>query len=292
MRAKAALGPLELADLPPRRPPHGQRRTLRRSSTAAARAPASPATGKPASDGGVFGWCGAGFHGSPTGTALAAPSCPSRRPPPVRATGWPRLTAGSSPTGTPPTSAPRIGAATHSPIVGIARTTSGRGYWLASADGGVFAFGDAPFFGGAGSVRLPFPIVSIIADPTGTGYWLIGSQGTVLTYGAAQFFGSPVNVALSSPIVAGAPTPSGLGYWLVGSDGGVFTYGDAIYLGSTGAMHLNQPIVAMAPTAAGRGYWLAAADGGIFTYGDARYIGSAASMHLNRGIVAIAASGA
>ncbi len=33
------------------------------------------------------------------------------------------------------------------PIVGIAVTATGNGYWIASGDGGVFAFGDAPFFG-------------------------------------------------------------------------------------------------------------------------------------------------
>jgi hypothetical protein len=33
------------------------------------------------------------------------------------------------------------------PVVGLAATPSGRGYWLAAADGGVFAFGDAAFHG-------------------------------------------------------------------------------------------------------------------------------------------------
>jgi hypothetical protein len=31
--------------------------------------------------------------------------------------------------------------------VGIARTPDGDGYWLASSDGGIFAFGDAHLFG-------------------------------------------------------------------------------------------------------------------------------------------------
>jgi hypothetical protein len=33
------------------------------------------------------------------------------------------------------------------PIIGIAPTPSGAGYWLTAADGGVFAFGTAPFYG-------------------------------------------------------------------------------------------------------------------------------------------------
>ena len=35
----------------------------------------------------------------------------------------------------------------NAPIVGIAATPTGKGYWLVGADGGVFAFGDATFFG-------------------------------------------------------------------------------------------------------------------------------------------------
>ena len=35
-------------------------------------------------------------------------------------------------------------------IVGIAATPDGRGYWLVAADGGVFSFGGARFFGSLG----------------------------------------------------------------------------------------------------------------------------------------------
>lgn len=33
----------------------------------------------------------------------------------------------------------------NAPIVGMAATPTGKGFWLCAADGGVFAFGDAPF---------------------------------------------------------------------------------------------------------------------------------------------------
>jgi hypothetical protein len=33
------------------------------------------------------------------------------------------------------------------PVMGIAATPSGAGYWLVAADGGIFTFGDAPFAG-------------------------------------------------------------------------------------------------------------------------------------------------
>jgi hypothetical protein len=32
-------------------------------------------------------------------------------------------------------------------MVGMAAMPSGGGYWLVAADGGVFTYGDAPFFG-------------------------------------------------------------------------------------------------------------------------------------------------
>lgn len=35
----------------------------------------------------------------------------------------------------------------NAPIVGMAATPTGRGYWVVAADGGIFAYGDAGFFG-------------------------------------------------------------------------------------------------------------------------------------------------
>ena len=37
------------------------------------------------------------------------------------------------------------------PIVGMAPTHDGQGYWLVASDGGIFAFGDAAFEGSLGS---------------------------------------------------------------------------------------------------------------------------------------------
>ncbi len=35
------------------------------------------------------------------------------------------------------------------PVVGMARTATGNGYWLVAADGGIFNYGDATFHGSA-----------------------------------------------------------------------------------------------------------------------------------------------
>jgi hypothetical protein len=45
------------------------------------------------------------------------------------------------------------------PIVGMAATADGKGYWNVASDGGLFAFGDAGFYGSTGGWRLNKPIV-------------------------------------------------------------------------------------------------------------------------------------
>lgn len=47
------------------------------------------------------------------------------------------------------------------PIVGMAPTPDGKGYWLVAADGGVFPFGDAGGYGSLGSTRINKPIVGM-----------------------------------------------------------------------------------------------------------------------------------
>jgi hypothetical protein len=155
------------------------------------------------------------------------------------------------------------------PMVGIASTSSGRGYWSVASDGGIFSFGDASFFGSTGALRLNRPIVGIAATPSGRGYWLVASDGGIFSFGDASFFGSTGALRLNRPIVGMAATPSGRGYWFVASDGGLFSYGDAGYHGSTAATVGAAPVVGMAATPSGAGYWLATARGTATGFGDA-----------------------
>jgi hypothetical protein len=158
-------------------------------------------------------------------------------------------------------------------------------YWLVASDGGIFAFGGAPYFGSTGGMVLNKPVVGMAATPDGAGYWLVASDGGVFSYGDATFYGSTGSIRLNRPIVGMAATPGGGGYWLVASDGGVFSFGDAKFFGSTGSMRLNRPVVGMAATPDGNGYWLVASDGGIFAYGDAGFYGSTGSMALNKPVI-------
>jgi SpoIID/LytB domain protein len=148
------------------------------------------------------------------------------------------------------------------------------GYWVNAADGGIFSFGNAQFFGSTGGMRLNKPVVGMAATHDAGGYWEVASDGGVFSFGDARFWGSTGSIVLNKPMVGMAVTPDGGGYWLVASDGGIFAYGDAPFYGSTGSIVLNRPIIGMVPTHDGRGYWLIASDGGVFAYGDAGFFGS------------------
>jgi hypothetical protein len=173
-------------------------------------------------------------------------------------------------------------------VVALAPTPDGGGYWVATADGGLYTFGDARFFGSRGGQDNHGAIVSLVPTPDGGGYWLIGADGSAYTFGDAPYLGGANQQHLTAPIVGAAGAPAGLGYWMVASDGGVFAFGGARFFGSTGGLKLNRPIVSMTATGDGGGYWLVASDGGIFTFGDATFRGSTGGRPLNAPIVGIA----
>ena len=101
----------------------------------------------------------------------------------------------------------------NAPIVGMAATPDGGGYWLVASDGGIFSFGDALFHGSTGGRQLNAPVVGMAATPDGGGYWLLASDGGVFTFGDAQFYGSDGGM-LTSPAVAIAAARGGAGYWI------------------------------------------------------------------------------
>jgi peptidoglycan hydrolase-like protein with peptidoglycan-binding domain len=174
------------------------------------------------------------------------------------------------------------------PIVGMAQTADGSGYWLVADDGGVFGFG-APFFGSAAAYAHSTPVVAMAATPDGGGYWIVTEDGALFSFGSAQYYGNLVGIRLNAPITDIIATADGKGYWLIAEDGGVFSFGSARFFGSTGGMRLNAPVVSMAPTPDGNGYWLIAKDGGVFSYGSANFLGSTGGMRLNAPVIGMAA---
>jgi GH25 family lysozyme M1 (1,4-beta-N-acetylmuramidase) len=127
------------------------------------------------------------------------------------------------------------GSKLNAPIVGMASSADGRGYYQVGADGGVFCFGSASFHGSVPSanIRLNAPIVGMAVHPD-DGYVLFGADGGVFCFGTVPFKGGLGGKNLVKPIVGGGLTPDGQGYWMTGADGGVFAFGEATFLGHAG----------------------------------------------------------
>ena len=134
------------------------------------------------------------------------------------------------------------------PVVGMAASPTGNGYWLVASDGGVFAFGDATFHGSMGGTPLNEPVVGISGMPDRRRVLAGGVRRRDLRLRIATFHGSMGGMPLNKPIVGMASTVDGDGYWLVAADGGIFNFGDrAVQRVARFGVALNKPVVAMAP---------------------------------------------
>ncbi len=172
----------------------------------------------------------------------------------------------------------------------VAGTVPTAGYWEVASDGGLFAYGSAPFYGSMGGKPLNKPVVGMAPTTTGGGYWEVASDGGLFAFGNAKFYGSMGGQPLNKPVVGMAATPTGGGYWEVASDGGLFAFGNAKFYGSMGGQPLNKPVVGMALAPTGGGYWEVASDGGLFAFGNAPFYGSMGGQPLNAPVVAMAAT--
>jgi N-acetylmuramoyl-L-alanine amidase len=59
------------------------------------------------------------------------------------------------------------------PVVGMTATHDGNGYWLVAADGGIFSFGDATYYGSGAATHTTASAVGMAAVPGGGGYWIV-----------------------------------------------------------------------------------------------------------------------
>jgi hypothetical protein len=151
------------------------------------------------------------------------------------------------------------------------------GYYEVAEDGGVFAFGQAPFRGSMGGQSLQALMVGMARTYDSQGYWEVGADGGIFAF-SAPFNGSAGSINLSS-CVQGMGARSNGGYWLVAADGGIFAY-NAPFYGSMGGQPLAARIQGMSPRPQGDGYWEVGADGGVFAFGGARFLGSLAGSAL------------
>ncbi len=245
-----------------------------------------------ASDGGVFSFGKAIFHGSTGGVVLNKPVVGMASTPDGGGYWLVASDGGVFSFGDATFHGSTGGMVLNKPVVGMASTPDGGGYWLVASDGGVFSFGDATFHGSTGGMALNKPIVGMASTPDGGGYWLVASDGGVFSFGDAGFRGSTGGVALNKPIVGMASTPDGGGYWLVASDGGVFAFGESSYDGSVPGQGIvsRSSIDGLVVTPDGGGYWVVGSDGSLYSYGDATFLGSLIGLHLVKPIVSAAAN--
>jgi hypothetical protein len=173
----------------------------------------------------------------------------------------------------------------NAPIVGMVPTFTGQGYFMVASDGGVFAFGDATFDGSCPGIGgCAGRAVAVMPDSTGKGYWLVTNVGGVYAFGDASFYGAPP--ASSVPVVGAVATSDGHGYWLLYANGVVSNFGDATNYGApAGYVNDYNPATTIFPTHDSRGYWVASARGDVFAYGDSPYLGSMAAAGLNGEII-------
>ncbi len=233
-------------------------------------------------DGGVFSYGGARFHGSTGAMKLNQPIV-GMAPTPSAQGYWMVASDGGIFAFGDATFSGSMGAQKlNKSIVGMASTPSGNCYWMVASDGGIFAFGDARFFGSTGSIKLNKPIVGMAPTPSGNGYWMVASDGGIFAFGDATFFGSTGSIKLNQPINAMASTPSGRGYWLAGVDGGVFAFGDAVFHGAAperpATPGVTRTVVALVPSRSGAGYWEVTTSGEILAFGDAPDLGGPSAL--------------
>lgn len=117
------------------------------------------------SDGGVFSFGDAVFHGSMGGRPLNAPVAGAAVAPDGNGY-W--LVAGDGGVfsfGSALFEGSMANRTLAEPAVGISVKTTGTGYRLAAADGGVFAFGGAPYLGSMAGHHLSQPVFGIASEP-------------------------------------------------------------------------------------------------------------------------------
>ncbi|MGD9794146.1 MAG: peptidoglycan-binding protein [Acidimicrobiia bacterium] len=215
-----------------------------------------------ASDGGLFTYGGAEFHGAPTDLKLNQPIVDMVG----TASGhgyWMVASDGGMFTyGDAGFYGSMGGTRLTRPIVSIAASPSGRGYLEVALDGGVFTFGDVPFFGSLVGRGVKSDAVDIVMRPQADGYWIITADGGIHAFGAAPDLGGLPAIAVvpNGRVVGAAGTADGNGLWITSSDGGVFTFGTATFAGAAPSPVGQRTVAIAAPLSGsgnGTGYWVA-----------------------------------
>jgi hypothetical protein len=160
-----------------------------------------------ASDGGVFAFGNALFHGSCPGIGGCNGSVIAVVPDAGEQGYWVVTSTGHVYAfGNAKNVASGEPGATPAPITGATASADGRGYLIVDAKGDVYNYGDAQKYGKTPlGISVPSTeIVGIVPTSDGLGYWLMGRAGSVYNYGDAPGDGSMAGKPLNAPIVTAA----------------------------------------------------------------------------------------
>jgi L,D-transpeptidase catalytic domain len=188
--------------------------------------------------------------------------------------------------GAPALGAPRM--TLNAPLVAMAATRNGTGYWLLGQDGGIFSYGSAAFYGSTGGIHLNQPVVGMAPTPSGKGYWLVAADGGIFSFGDASFHGSTGGMSIGTTVAGIVSTPSGHGYWIATANGHIYAFGDAH--GMTG-VPASSSIVGLQASPGGTGLWLVGSSGAVYATGSAPYLGGASGGATQAVGIARAATG-
>ena len=98
---------------------------------------------------------------------------------------------------------------------------------MVATDGGIFSFGDVPYYGSLPGLGINVTdVVGMAPIPTNTGYWIARSTGQVYSFGNAQALGSYA-ASSCNPIAAIFSNPAKQGYRLVTDSGATIPFGAA-----------------------------------------------------------------
>ncbi len=243
-----------------------------------------------ASDGGIFSYGNAQFHGSAGGIALNWPVVGMAPTPDGGGYQLGAADGGIFAYGDAPfhgSCGGGVCGATNGFFTAMAAPPNGAGYWLTTSTGQIYSF-NVPYYGGASaSLTIPGKVVGMAADASSSGYWLVNNYGNVYAFGNAPFLGNaPSGV---SNIVGITAAPNGSGYWLVGSDGGVFAYGSKYY-GSVPGLGASIGNAVGINALQDGGYAVCGSDGASYWFSSSGEKGYIPGRALNKPVVGCALS--
>ena len=119
---------------------------------------------------------------------------------------------------------------------------------MVASDGGIFAFGDAHFYGSMGGQPLNQPVVGMAADARRRRLLAGGLRRGVFAFGDATFYGSMGGQPLNAAGGRAWPPTGGTATGWSAADGGLFSFGNAPFYGSMPQVFARPATAATDPT--------------------------------------------